>query len=486
MHAPASDPLGSAPDLSDAGSVTAVVLGDAMLDVYERGTADRLSPEGPFPVVDLCTVDDHPGGAANVAAGVAALGARARLVSVVGTDEAGDRLLAAARVAGVDVAGVVRSPGRATLVKRRVVADGRTLLRVDGGSTGDVDDVAEDRLAARFAAAIGGADVVIVSDYRYGAVTDRMLHRLSRAAPPVVVDSKRLRRFAPVRPWAVTSNYEEVLAAVGRAGRSGRARVAHVGEIAEELVATTGAAVAAVTLDADGVVVVGADVAPVHLPATGPAVDPCGAGDAFTATMAVALATGRDFVGAALLGVRAAGVAASKPGTARCSREELSGGRPPFGSKVCGTVDELLARVAGQRRDGAQIVFTNGCFDVLHPGHVAALEAAARLGDVLVVGLNADESVRRLKGPGRPVHPLAERAAVVAALSAVDHVVPFGADTPFELLERLRPDVYCKGGDYAGRWTPEMELVATWGGRVETTPYLPGRSTTALLARGSA
>lgn len=468
----------AAPFEERLAEVVVLVVGDAMLDVYEKGRVARLAPDGPAPVVDRLAVEDRPGGAGNVAAAVAALGARAVLVSVIGDDDAGRRLLAALEAAGVPTGGIVVEEGRSTLTKRRIVGDGRLLARVDTGDGDAVRARTEEALLDRLASLAPLADIVVVSDYRYGVASDAVLDGLVAGAPelPVVVDSKRLERMARLRPVAATSNYGEFLAALGEAPAADR--VGHVRSLAERVVDAAGAAVAAVTIDCEGVVVVEGSGSVTHLPAAGAAVDPCGAGDAFTATMAVALAAGGSAADAARLGVRAAGVVSAKPGTAVCTAEELI----PV-PKWFPRIDDVVARLAARRSAGETVVFTNGCFDLLHGGHLAALEAAARLGDVLVVAVNSDESVRRLKGEDRPVRRFADRIAVLSGLEVVDYVVTLDDDTPLALLDRLRPDVYCKGAEYRGRLVDESELVASWGGRVELTPYVEGRSTTAIVDR---
>lgn len=461
-------------------SCRAVVVGEAMLDVYIKGAVTRLCPDGPVPVVDITAHEASLGGAGNVAANLVALGADVALVSVVGVDTAGDDFMRLAKEAGISVDGVVRDGERVTLAKRRVVGDDRTLVRIDEGTTDPLSPVTETALLDQLAQALTGADIVVVSDYRYGVLTDAVVGRLAQATVPVVVDSKNLARFRSVRPRAVTSNYAEVVDLVGAMPVRGPDRVDQLRTLATKLTKATGAAAVAVTLDADGVAVIESGGAFSHLPSSGEAVDPCGAGDTFTAATALALAAGATAVDSAVVGNEAAAVVVSRPGTAVCTLDQLRGVSQ---AKTHTDVEVLLAQLAPRRARGETVVFTNGCFDVLHAGHVASLAEAAQLGDILVVGLNGDDSVRRLKGPDRPVHEAADRAAVLAGLSVVDYVVVFHDDSPLALLERLRPDVYCKGGDYRGQAIPEIAPVESWGGRFELTGYLPDRSTTAIVER---
>lgn len=467
--------------LEKFGHLRAVVVGEAMLDVYISGSVDRLCPEGPFPVVDATGKHEVLGGAANVAANLAAVGASVSLVTVVGDDAPGDTIFALASKAGIDTSASVRQVGRMTLSKLRVVGDGRSLLRVDEGSTDPVSASTAHSLLDGLSSIAGEADVVVISDYRYGVIGDDLISLLAAFDPgvAVVVDSKDVRRFRRLRPRVVTSNYSEVIGLVAGSDRD-ESRPDHVGRMAQPLLRATGAATVAVTLDADGVVVVDTNDPPTHIPARASAADPCGAGDTFTAVMALGVAAGGSPAASAALAGRASAVVVSRPGTAVCDMSDLRAGRP---DKWFSDADALVEELDLRRLRGETVVFTNGCFDVLHAGHVASLSEAADLGDVLVVAVNDDAGVARLKGAGRPVHPLADRASVLAGLAMVDYVVSFTDDSPLQLLARVRPDVYCKGGDYRGRWIPEMELVRSWGGRFVLTDYLPDRSTTSTVER---
>lgn len=460
-------------------SVRAVVVGEAMLDTYVSGAVTRLCPDGPFPVVDATDESHALGGAANVAANLAALGATVSLVSVVGADSTGDTLQSLAAEAGIDASGVIRDRSRTSLWKQRVVGDGRVISRVDRGSTNAVDASSESMMVARLGELATRNDLLVVADYRYGVVGEGVLEYLRghRGRYTTVVDSKDLLRLRRIRPKVVTSNYAEVVDVMAQRTQAGPDRVHHVERLGSDILRVLGADIAAVTVDADGVVVV-AEQGSSHVAAVGSGKDPCGAGDTFTATLALSLVAGAAPTEAARLACAASGIVVDRPGTAVCSLADLRGdGLPP----VCDDLETVVDVVAWHRSMGRTVVFTNGCFDVLHAGHVASLAEAAEHGDILVVGLNGDDSVRRLKGPGRPVNEFDDRAAVVAGLSTVDHVVGFEEDTPGRLLEALRPDVYCKGGDYRGRSIPEEALVESWGGRFQITSYLEDRSTTATV-----
>jgi D-beta-D-heptose 7-phosphate kinase / D-beta-D-heptose 1-phosphate adenosyltransferase len=462
------------------GEITAVVAGEAMLDVYVHGRVTRLCPDGPFPVLDATDEQQTLGGAANVAANLTALGARTRLLSVVGEDPPGRDLRALAAGRGIDVAGLVLRPDRTTLSKERLVGDGRIMARVDRGTVGNCDPEAVALLADRMAQATAWSDVMVVSDYGYGVITEEVIRLLDRHRPAlIVVDGKDPSRLRSLSPDAVTSNVGEVMRLLGSDPVEIEDRVGWVRARATEILTATGASAAAVTADVDGVVVVDGAGGVAHLPASRGGSDPCGAGDTFTATLALGLAAGASLVQAADLARRASAVVVSRPGTAVCSPSDLRSESPD----VLTDDEDVLEVVRRHRAAGRSVAFTNGCFDVIHAGHIASLAEAARMADVLIVGLNDDESVRRLKGRGRPVNPFDDRAAVLSGIGVVDHVVGFAEDAPLRLLGLIRPDVYCKGGDYRGRQIPEIELVESWGGRFEVTTYLSERSTTATVER---
>ena len=462
-----------------------VVVGDAVLDVWIDGSADRLCREGPVPVVDVARTRLVPGGAANAAANLAGLGARVRLVGPVGDDADGAALRRVLAEHGVDPGGLVAVPGRATPAKRRLAADGHLVARFDT-SPEPLAGADAARVAAAVAAALPAGTRLLVSDYGLGAgagpVRDAVVAARDGLAL-LVVDAHDLAPWAPARPTAVTPNAAEArrLARADRPAGPGQSvdfAVAH----AERLLAAAGAELVAATADAEGAVLLRPDRPPHRVPVRpAPEDRTTGAGDTATAAFTLALAAGADPVTALELGCAAASCVVHRPGTVVCEAAALArclGGAG--GGAVVGT-GELAALVAGYRRCGLRIAFTNGCFDLLHPGHLACLEEARTLADVLVVGLNSDASVRRLKGPDRPVVGQADRAAVLAALPAVDHVTVFDADNPVELIELVRPDVYVKGGDYTPEMLAETAVVERLGGTVRTVGYLARRSSTRII-----
>ncbi|MBW3652605.1 MAG: D-glycero-beta-D-manno-heptose 1-phosphate adenylyltransferase [Actinobacteria bacterium] len=464
-----------------------LVVGDVILDAYLDGRASDLSREAPVPVVAVRGRTEAPGGAANVAVNLAALGADVRLISVVGRDDAGQRLLELVGGFGVDVAGVVATEERSTVAKRRVLAEGQMLVRFDEGMLSPLAPHLEGEVRSLLRDGVAAVDAVVVADYGSGVMTDGVIKALaatrSPGSPPIVVDAKEPRRYRRARTFACTPNFEEARAALGGLAPAGGDRARAVGERAQRLLDVTGVDIAAVTLDRDGAVLLERDHAP-HRIYTDPVPERCsaGAGDTFTAAFALGLAAGGDPAGAAEVAAAAAAVVVAKPGTATCSPAELRLRLLP-GGKLVPDAARLAIEGERHRREGRRVVFTNGCFDILHRGHIALLNAAKELGDVLVVALNADASVRRLKGPERPINSLADRVEVLAALSCVDHLVAFDEDRPEELLRALRPDVVVKGGDYSADTVPEAPLVRALGAELRILAQLPERSTTRIVER---
>jgi rfaE bifunctional protein nucleotidyltransferase chain/domain/rfaE bifunctional protein kinase chain/domain len=435
-------------------------------------------------VVDLDSTRYACGGAGNTAVNIAALGGRATLVSAVGADDAGHQLRGRLAAAGVaDRLLVV--PGRSTPVKRRLLADDQVLARLDEGDTGPVPDAAARRLVELADTALtGDCAALVVCDYGAGTLAGPVRDWLSRVRhrlPLLVVDAHDLRRWAHLAPDLVTPNFAEAAEALNSAAIP-RQRTHWVADHAAELAAAVRAGTVAVTLDADGAVLVERGVATARTrtrPA--PAAHTIGAGDSYVAAFTLALTAGAAPTEAGELAQRAAEIAVAGPGTAVCTAAELAAATadPPG---LVGPA-ELAPLVAAHRARGRRIVFTNGCFDVLHRGHVGYLAEAGRMGDILVVAVNSDASVRRLKGPSRPVNPVEDRVAVLAALGSVDNVVVFDEDSPRDLIALVRPDLYVKGGDYPPELIPEASLVHRLGGEVRALEYLPDRSTSRIIER---
>ena len=411
----------------------ALVIGDVILDRYLEGDVERISPEAPVPVVATRRERSRPGGASNVAAGIAALGGGAHLAGVLGDDEEGGRLLDEVRAAGVKDNLMFRQPGSRTICKTRVVGpSGQQLLRIDQNG----DRIERERSAAellrRVVREIGQHDVVVLSDYCLGTCPPEfsrvVVGECCRLGIPCIVDSKRpdLEPFAGAT--ALTPNVAEVERVVGRPLNQSR----DVASAARELKDSLDLGFALITQGSEGMTLaLGSDS--FHLPAEVREVaDVTGAGDTVTATVAVLIAVGVEVREACRLANVAAGIAVSRRGTTVVTAAELLGARSGRSPKVV-EIEYARERIARKRQEGRKVVFTNGCFDLLHAGHLSCLERARALGGLLVVGLNSDESVRGLKGEGRPIVSQEHRAALLAGLTCVDMVVIFDESTPEEL-----------------------------------------------------
>lgn len=464
--------------------VRVLVVGDAMLDVYLDGLVNRVSREAPVPIVDVSHQRRAAGGAANTAVNIRSMGGRVRFLSVIGDDREGTLLRSVLEAGDVRTDDLLVHPGRSSLVKNRITAGSQILMRFDQGTTERVDDGAEDELIVRLSRAFLTSDAVVVSDYGYGLVTPKVverLHELQSSSPrTLVVDSKHLSDFRALNVTSVKPNYDETLRLLGLEKSVTPEQIAYYGDQILEL---TGSRIAAVTLDSKGALFFERGCSPYRTYAH-PAhqARSTGAGDTFVSALTLSLALEAPTAIAAEIASAAAAVVVGKDGTTACSAGEL---RAYFrlGGKCIGDTSRLAECVDLCRKQGQTIVFTNGCFDILHRGHISCLNKAKAMGDVLIVGVNSDKSVRRLKGVDRPINRLEDRVRVLAALSCVDHIIVFGEDTPAEVLRVVRPDVFVKGGDYTLESLPEAPLVRELGGRVQILPYVESLSTTGIIDR---
>lgn len=455
-----------------------LIIGDVMLDRYWHGATSRISPEAPVPVVKVEQCEDRAGGAANVALNIAALGAGATVMGVTGIDEAADSLLA--RLAAAQIASdFLQLEEWSTITKLRVISRHQQLLRLDFEMAypAELTAALADKAQVHFAQ----MGAVILSDYAKGALADpRALIKAARAAGlPVLVDPKGsdFQRYSGAT--LLTPNLHEFEAVVGPCNSE------------EELVSKGNTLMAALDLDAllitrgeYGMTLLRPNQPEFHLPAKAREVfDVTGAGDTVIATLAAALASGESLPSAVALANIAAGIVVGKLGTStvsapelrRALQEEQGGGRGVM------SIEQLQIAVADAKAHGEKIVFTNGCFDIIHAGHVGYLEQAKKLGQRLIVAVNNDESVSALKGPGRPINPVDRRMAVLAGLESVDWVVSFGDATPEPLLEVLQPDILVKGGDYNKEQVVGWEIVEGYGGSVSVLSFFDDCSTTAIV-----
>lgn len=463
-----------------------LVLGDIMLDRYIWGDVERISPEAPVPIVRAAHRQERPGGAANVAMNIAGLGAKAALFGLCGDDAEGDSLRRCLSEAHVEPH-IATVAGHPTTAKLRILSGKQQMVRLDTEQTDGYPAAAHAQLLEQVKAALGEADALVLSDYAKGVLTEHVCQEAINEAKlrrvPVLVDPKN-RSFSRYRgATTICPNLGELAAATGVSAKDLDALLT----AGQALVPQLGLTCMTATLSEKGIAVLretGRYIAPA---AARQVFDVSGAGDTVIATLALAVAAGLEMETAVHLANVAAGIVVGKVGTVPVNRNELlTSLMPEIGlqaqEKVL-TLDHLMVRSAAWRSAGQSIVFTNGCFDLLHIGHITLLEDARREGDRLVLGINSDASVRGLKGPSRPIVGERERARVLAALAAVDAVVVFDERTPLRLIEALRPDVIVKGGDYTEETVVGAREVRSWGGRVKIVPTVEGFSTTKLIAK---
>lgn len=472
-------------------NTSVTVIGDVMLDIFVYGHTHRQSPEAPVPV--LLTGDENimPGGAANVAANVAALGARTRLLGVVGDDDNARTLRSGMRRLGVSDEMIIDS-SRPTTIKTRYVSQHGQIVRVDTEQTQPIASMVAEKIIGGLNGAIDDGGVIILSDYAKGVLSAEMIRRVMDMAAakniPVIVDPKGTDYTKYKGAFTVTPNRKELAEATGMAADTDDQVVA----AARALMEKTGIQQIVAKRSEQGISVIPRSGAPIHIKTAAKDVrDVSGAGDTVVAALAVALAAGETLEHAARFANDAAAIAVAKPGTSIVRADELGDHTPAqnYISPVMQDWGDAGARIRAWQAQGFKVGFTNGCFDIIHYGHVNYLNQARGRCDKLVLGLNHDASVRILKGPTRPVNDEMARATVMAALGSVDMVVFFGAvekgqdNTPCDLIDAIRPDVFFKGGDYTIDQLPEAKVVQAYGGAVDIMPLYEGYSTTSIIEK---
>lgn len=469
-------------------SARVLVVGDCILDIFLRGTCRRISPEAPVPVVDVKEEVVVAGGAGNTALNMAYLGAHVDLLSVWGQDAAGTRLTETLLSSGVGTALVHRTAERFTMQKTRVLAGSHLVTRFDTGTDSPLSESAARHLIHILQSTVHQYDVVVIADYGKGVMTDavcKALAEICSAAPVcVAVDARDLTRYHTLSPRIVKPNYEETIRLLNLPPCTGLSRIEQLQDQGQSLYKHTGAALVAATLDADGALIFQEGslmCRALALPCTNPQV--AGAGDVFISVFTLATWAGATVEVSATLASTAASMGVRQEATAVCTQTELQAYFMDK-QKAIESPESLAQCIQRYRREGKRIVMTNGCFDILHSGHVSYLNRARSLGDVLIVGVNHDESVRRLKGSTRPINRLSDRIQVLCALEAVSHVIPFGIagdDTPISLIRVVQPDIFVKGGDYTRAQLPEAETVEAYGGEIILLSLVPDHSTTAIV-----
>ena len=465
-----------------------LVVGDVMLDKYIWGEVGRISPEAPVPVVRGIREDEKPGGAANVAMNIACLGAQVGVVGVTGNDQGAQQLADSLRRNGV-VPQFVASGDFPTVTKMRILGGRQQMLRLDFERLGSIEQEAYDRIVELTLELLPGSHALVLSDYAKGVITPEVCQALIPAARrlgiPVLVDPKGLD-FSHYRgATTVCPNLGEL----ARAARIDPGNLDALLTAAEAMVSQLDLEFLTATLSEKGIALVRPGNRLVAPAQARQVFDVSGAGDTVIAVLSLCLASGLQPETAVQLANVAAGIVVGKVGTMPVQKHELLAALGPqialYGEDRVLTHEELANRVAFWKANHERVVFTNGCFDLLHIGHITLLEQARRFGDRLIVAINSDASVSKLKGSGRPIVGQSERARVLAALAAVDAVVVFDEPTPLEVIIAARPDVLVKGGDYnAGTIVGAME-VASWGGEVKIVPLVEGFSTTRLIEKGA-
>lgn len=475
--------------VEDLAGVRVLTVGDLMLDRFVYGAVDRISPEAPVPVLRIERESIMLGGVGNVARNLRALGASVCLVAVMGRDQAARDIKGLLRDDVEIESHLIEDDARPTTIKTRYIAGSQQMMRADRERIVPVADGLEQDIIDRAIADLAQAKAMVLSDYGKGVLTEPVLRRLLDAAAergvPVVVDPKGndYRRYAGAT--LVTPNRRELTEATGQSAASDEAIVG----TASALIASSGVNGVLVTRSQDGMSLVRGDGSdPLHLPATAREVyDVSGAGDTVVATLAAALGAGIAIEDACRLANVAAGIVVAKMGTATAAASEMAASlrqrELDIGESKTVTLDQARALAEAWRRQGLKVGFTNGVFDLLHPGHVSLIRQARSACDRLIVGLNSDSSVKRLKGDSRPIQNDASRALVLGSLASVDAVVIFPDDTPLAVIEALKPDVLVKGADYTVATVVGADIVQSYGGRVMLAVLEDGHSTTATVAR---
>lgn len=457
-----------------------LIVGDVMLDRYWHGASNRVSPEAPVPIVNVLQEEDRPGGAGNVALNIAALGGKVSLIGVVGADEAGQVLNTRLKAASIFTDFQVSS-AKPTITKLRVMSRHQQLLRMDFEQSFSQED--SNHFNEKISKILPFADVLVLSDYAKGTLQDcqALIKKAKSAGIRVLVDPKGgdFTRYRGAH--LLTPNISEFEAVVG--GCKSEQEIVSKGLA---LVSSLDIEALLVTRGEMGMTLIRPLQAAIHLPARAREVyDVTGAGDTVIAVVAAVLAAGQSLPEAVAMANLAAGIVVGKLGAAAVSAPELRRAIHLEQGSERGVVteDQLLQALDGARANGEKIVFTNGCFDIIHAGHVGYLEEARKQGDRLIVALNSDASVRRLKGAGRPINPVDRRMAVLAGLESVDWVVCFEDDTPERLLAKVKPDVLVKGGDYKLEQIVGASIVSQHGGEVKILKFVENCSTTSIVNR---
>jgi D-beta-D-heptose 7-phosphate kinase/D-beta-D-heptose 1-phosphate adenosyltransferase len=478
--------------VTNLGSPRVLVVGDFMLDVYVYGDALRISPEAPVPVLKVTETEYRCGGSGSVAADIAALGAKPLCLGVIGDDRNGTILKKELTEIGADITGLLEVPGRPTISKQRLIGlaqhrHRQQLIRMDQESTEPLSNELNEAIGRAYKNKLAQADIVCLQDYDKGLLSPllckQMIRLATQADKKVLVDPSLTSDYSKyVGATVITPNREETSKAVGFEIKT----TDDVTRAAQELIGKLKLQAVIITLDKEGAYLKTEDTSEIIPTRERSVYDVTGAGDMVLATLAITLAAGCDYITAVQLSNITGGIEVEKFGTATVTIEEIvneivSQNRGKSG-KVR-PIDLLLDELAWHRRQNETIVFTNGCFDVVHRGHIEFLKFCKAQGNILVVGLNSDSSVKIIKGPTRPINNQYDRAAVLAALETVDYITVFKEPDPLNLIKEVRPDILVKGEDWAQKGVVGREFVESYGGKVVLAPLVEGKSSTATIEK---
>ncbi|MBU0987001.1 MAG: D-glycero-beta-D-manno-heptose-7-phosphate kinase [Proteobacteria bacterium] len=472
-------------DISKFDRCHILVVGDLMLDEYVWGEVDRVSPEAPVQILTVKSEDYVPGGAGNVVNNIAALGANVSVAGVVGGGANGQLLIRKFNQLGVDTSGIVQEPDRPTTRKTRIIAANQHLLRIDRETRKIISEATFSRLAGFIENKIASVDIILISDYGKGLVTENLIARITACARKhkklTVADPKGLDFSKYSGVSLLTPNKKEAGLATGIEIVDD----ATLAQAADKILQTVVIDKLLITCGKDGMVFFERNRTPHKIHAEARQIyDVSGAGDTVLAVVGLALAAGESFENGITLANSAAGIVVQKVGTATISRKELAAAMRPWtyaAEYKHKQLSELPALTRELRRKGKRIVMTNGCFDLLHTGHILLFSESKKLGDALIVAIDDDESVRALKGPGRPVISAGERVRIISALDSVDYVVVFASKELQTLIETIRPDVLTKGSNYTSDTVLGRSLVERLGGQVVLVPVTDNISSTRII-----
>jgi D-beta-D-heptose 7-phosphate kinase/D-beta-D-heptose 1-phosphate adenosyltransferase len=469
-------------------SKNVLVIGDLILDVYIKGVSTRLSPEAPVPVVDVKEKIKVLGGAANTACNLSSLGATVTFCTVIGNDGEGDEAVDLLISRSLDPSTVFRQDDRTTIVKTRIVASSHVITRFDSGTETPIDEQSSNKIIEFVKNNFDLFDAIILSDYNKGVITESLINVLKFLNTDrhkfIAVDSKRLEFFKTLHPTLVKPNYDEAVS-LANITHSFSNRAKQMRNLKDILWEKTQAEIIALTLDSEGSLIFNKQDTHYALAPLIKNPHVSGAGDTYLSAFTLAYVSTEDCKISAEIATTAAAIAITKESTSSCTDKELIC-YFNMQEKYISSFEDMKEVCDTYRAQGRRIVFTNGCFDILHSGHVTYLHCAKELGDILIVGVNTDESIKRLKGENRPINSLEDRLHVLAALTSVDHLVSFGSivdDTPISLIKIVRPDVFAKGGDYTIEKLPEADTVEEGGGEIVFLPHVPDQSTTNIIQR---